>query len=240
MQVQMGDIAFTVQDDEFGLFWKQVANHAWEPDSFDVLRRLLTPDSTFVDVGAWIGPLTLYGAHLARRCHAIEPDPCARAALTANVALNPDLSDRISVHPAAVAEFEGTAKLGNITSRAGGDSMSSLLFGDAPTSWVVDCITLEGLINRLGIGKVGLVKIDIEGAEVEVLSGSRSYIESAKPPLFLSVHGRFWPDPLPRMQRLLNVLSAYREILTPKFLPVDPQTFLDEDHLGGLFEIVAL
>lgn len=240
MQVQVGDIAFTVQDDEFEWFWKQVTDRAWEPDSFDVLRRLLTPDSTFVDVGAWIGPLTLYGAHLARRCHAVEPDPRARTALNTNVALNPDLSDRISVHSVAVAEFEGTTKLGNITSKVGGDSMSSLLFGDAPTSWVVDSVTLEGLINSLSIGKLGLVKIDIEGAEVEVLSGSWSYIETVKPPLFLSVHGRFWPDPRPRMQRLLNVLSTYREILTPKFLPLDPRTFLDEDHLGGLFEIVAL
>ena len=240
MQVQVGDIAFVVQDDEFGWFWKQVADRAWEPDSFDVLRRLLTPDSVFVDVGAWIGPLSLYGAHLARQCHAVEPDPLARAALTANVALNPDLSDRIWVYPVAVAEFEGAARLGNLTSQSGGDSMSSLLYRDAPTSWAVDCVTLEGLIDSLGIANPGLVKIDIEGAEVEVLSGSLAYIERVKPPLFLSVHGRFWPDPLPRMQRLLNILSTYREILTPQFLPLDPHTFLDEDHLGGLFEIVAL
>jgi FkbM family methyltransferase len=240
MQVQVGDISFAVQDDEFEWFWKQVADHQWEPDSFEVLHRLLAADSTFVDVGAWIGPLTLYGAHLAGGCHAVEPDPRARAVLTANVALNPDFNDRIHVHSVAVAEFEGAAKLGNITSRAGGDSMSSLLFGDAPTSWVVDCFTLEGLINKLDIDKVGLIKIDIEGAEVEVLSGSWSYIETVKPPLFLSVHGRFWSDPLPRMQRLVDILSTYQEILTPQFLRIDPRTFLDADHLGGLFEIVAL
>jgi len=205
-----------------------------------VLQRFLTPSSTFVDIGAWIGPLTLYGAHLAGHCHAVEPDPLARAALTANIALNPELSNPINEHPVAVAEFEGKAKLGSITSSSGGDSMSSLLFGHSSVSWTVECVTLEGLIDSLGIVTPCLVKIDIEGGKVEVLSGSWEYIERVKPPLFLSVHGKFWPDPPPRMERLLNVLSTYREILTPQFMPVSLGTLLDADHLGGLFEIVAL
>ena len=116
--MQVGDVSFAVQRDAFEWFWRRVTDGKWEPDSFDVLRRLLTPDSTFVDIGAWIGPLTLYGAHLAGHCYAVEPDPRAWATLTANIALNSDLSDRIGVHSVAVAEFEGTESLGNITSRS--------------------------------------------------------------------------------------------------------------------------
>ncbi len=220
MRVQVRNVEFSVEEDEFGPFWRRVVDGCWEPASFGVLDRVLTADSTFVDIGAWIGPLTLYAANLADRCHAVEPDPRARAGLLANVACNPGLADRIQVHSAAVGEAVGQAHMGSITSDVGGDSMSSLLFGTAATSWVVECVTLEGLISGFDIPSLGLVKIDIEGAEVEVLNGSREYVEKTHPPLFLSVHGRFWPDPLPRMRVLLDVLSAYDEILTPSSCPL--------------------
>jgi FkbM family methyltransferase len=231
-------VEFSVDEDEFAPFWQRAEAGDWEPASFAILDRMLAADSTFLDIGAWIGPLTLYAASVARRCHAIEPDPVARAGLLANIARNPQLAGRIQVHAEAVGEASGQGRMGNITSDAGGDSMSSLLFGTAANAWPVECVTLEELIS--GIDPPSLVKIDIEGSEVEVLAGSREYIEKTRPPLFLSVHGRFWPDPLPRMRALLDVLSAYREILTPDFVPIDRQCLLDPDHLGGLFEILAV
>ena len=240
MRVQVRNVEFSVEEDEFGPFWRRVVDGCWEPASFRVLDRMLTADSTFVDIGAWIGPLTLYAANLADRCHAVEPDPRARAGLLANVACNPGLADRIKVRSVAVGEVAGKARMGSITSDVGGDSMSSLLFGTAATSWVVECVTLEGLMSGFDIAGLGLVKIDIEGAEVEVLNGSRGFIEKTHPPLFLSVHGRFWPDPLPRMRVLLDVLSTYHELLTPEFVPIDRRCLLDQDHLGGLFELVAV
>jgi len=238
MKVQVRDVEFHVEEDEFAPFWRRVTAGDWEPASFGVLDRMLTTDSTFLDIGAWIGPLTLYAANLAPRCHAVEPDPRARAGLLANIARNPRLAGRIQVHPEAVGEVSGQGRMGNITSDVGGDSMSSLLFGTAANAWAVECVTLEGLIS--GIGTPSLVKIDIEGAEVEMLNGSREYIEKSRPPLFLSVHGRFWPDPLPRMRALLDALMAYREILTPEFVPIDRRRLLDQHHLGGLFEILAV
>jgi len=237
MRVKVKDVGFDVEEAEFAAFWRRVEAGDWEPASFGVLDRMLAADSTFLDIGAWIGPLTLYAAHLTPRCHAVEPDPRARAGLLANIARNPGLAGRIEVYREAVGEFRGPDRMGNITSRAGGDSMSSLLFGTAANAWDVECVTLEGLADR--IGPLSLVKMDIEGAEVEVLSGSREFIEKTRPPLFLSVHGRFWPDPLPRMCALLGVLSAYPEILTPEFVPIDRRCLLDQDHLGGLFEIIA-
>ncbi len=240
MRVQVGDVEFFVEEDEFVPFWRRVIDRDWEPASFGVLDRMLTADSTFVDIGAWIGPLTLYAANLAHQCHAVEPDPRARAGLLANIARNPGLAERVHVHSVAVGEVAGAARMGSITSDNGGDSMSSLLFGAAATSWAVECVTLEELISGIDLTSPGLVKIDIEGAEVEVLNGSRDYLEKVHPALFLSVHGRFWADPLPRMRLLLDVLSTYQEILTPEFVPIDRQCLLDQRHLGGLFELVAV
>jgi len=238
MQIRVRDIEFFVEEDEFAPFWRRVCDGDWEPASFAVLDRMLTPGSTFLDIGAWIGPLTLYAASLAQKCHAVEPDPRARTGLMANIACNPRFAERIQVHPEAVGEIRGEAQMGNITSDFGGDSMSSLLFGTAQNAWTVECVTLDELIGSMDVPS--LVKMDIEGAEVEVLNGSRNYIEEVRPPLFLSVHGRFWPDPVSRMRTLLGILSAYHDILTPEFLPIDRQCLLDQHHLAGLFEILAI
>jgi FkbM family methyltransferase len=240
VDVQVGRYVFSVVDDEFAPFWERVTAGDWEPCSFTLLDHFLSSGATFVDIGAWIGPLTLYAAHLAGSCHSVEPDARARACLEANVALNPNLAERIVVHGVAVAESTGRRRLGSVTSTVGGDSMSSLLFGEEPASWSVDCVTLEALLRGLGSGPPGLVKIDVEGSEVEALCGSERYLAEYRPPLFLSVHARFWPDPLPRMERLLDVLSSYPELLTPELAPLDPRRLLDADHLGGLFELVAI
>jgi FkbM family methyltransferase len=240
MQVTVGQAEFVVADDEFVPFWRRVVAGDWEPASFHVLDRMLKPGSTLVDIGAWIGPLTLYGAGLADRCHAVEPDPRARDGLLANISRNPGLADRVRVHPVAIGATAGPARLGNITSVVGGDSMSSLLFGTAATSWPVECVTLEEFISGIDPPHLALVKIDIEGAEVEVLGGSRDYIERVHPPLFLSIHGRFWSDPLPRMKELVDILSSYREVMTTEFLPLDPRYLLEDEALHGLFELVAV
>jgi FkbM family methyltransferase len=240
IEVRVGRHSFRVVDDEFAAFWERVTDGDWEPHSFAVIDHFVSSGLTFVDIGAWIGPLSLYAAHLTDRCHAIEPDGRARACLEANIALNPPLAERIVVHPVAIAERPGVARLGSITSAVGGDSMSSLLFGDADASWPVECVTLEAFVGTLPPGPLGLVKIDIEGYEVSVLEGSRSYLAASHPPLYLSVHASFWDEPRPTMERLLDLLSTYRELLTPALEPIAPDDLLDDDHLSGLFELVAV
>src|SRR5262245_63720917 len=65
MRVRVRDVSFQVRDDEYAAFWARVGSGDWEPDSFGILDHFLSGESTFVDIGAWIGPLTLYGASIA-------------------------------------------------------------------------------------------------------------------------------------------------------------------------------
>ena len=73
---------FTVADEErYREYWSSVVDESWEPETFMVLKGLIEPDSTYVDIGAWIGPTVLYGGQIAARCITAEPDPTAREAL---------------------------------------------------------------------------------------------------------------------------------------------------------------
>lgn len=240
MDVSVRGQSFAVCQDGFAAFWARVAAGDWEPDSFAVIDRFLVPGTTFMDIGAWIGPLTLYAASVAGTVHAIEPDPAARAVLEANIGLNPRLAGRIKVHAVAIGDRTGPARLGNITSADGGDSMSSLLYEEAPVSWAVDCTTLDRFLAAVDDPVPSLIKIDTEGTEVELLDAARDWLAATHPTLLLSVHARFWPDPYPRLTRLVDLLSGYRELLTPWLSPVDPQTLLDDEHAHGLFELVAV
>jgi len=240
MDVTVRGRSFAVREDNFAAFWARVAAGHWEPDSFAVIDRFVAPGSTFVDLGAWIGPLTLYAASVAGAVQAIEPDPVARTVLQANIGLNPRLAERIKVHAVAIGDTTGAARLGNITSAQGGDSMSSLLYADATMSWPVDCTTLDEFLMAVDGPVPSLIKIDTEGTEVELLAAARDWLAAIHPPLLLSVHARFWRDPYPRLTRLVELLSGYRELLTPWFSPLDPQTLLDDEHAHGVFELVAM
>ncbi|MFE9690597.1 FkbM family methyltransferase [Micromonospora sp. NPDC005806] len=238
MDVTVGSARFRVGGGH-DAFWRRVIAGDWEPDSYGVLDRFLTPGSVLVDVGAWIGPLTLYAAAIGARSHAFEPDPVARAELLANLARNPELAGLVQVSPAAVGAAAGSVRLGNRTSAGGGDSMSSLLFAESPVGWEVSSVGLAEVLDGIADDELGLVKIDIEGAEAEVLSAAAAHLAARQPPLFVSVHARFWSDPRPRLEQLEAVLAGYDTVLTPGLRPFEPSLMLAEPYASGLFEVVA-
>ena len=60
----------------------------WEADTFEFVRRNVTPGGLMLDIGAWIGPIGLYAASLGARVIALEPDPVSIASLRENARLN--------------------------------------------------------------------------------------------------------------------------------------------------------
>jgi FkbM family methyltransferase len=239
VDVRVDGVAFRVggQHDDF---WRRVIAGDWEPNSYAVLDHFLRPGLVLVDIGAWIGPLTLYAAAIGARCLAFEPDPVARSELVTNLALNPTLAGWVTVSECAVGARPGQVRLGNITSEQGGDSMSSLLFAEAATGWEVPAVGLGEVLCGISPEDLGLVKIDVEGAEVEILDGAADYLARQRPPLFISVHARFWrPDPLPRLRRLAELLDAYEIIMTPDFEPFPLDQMFSDSYASGLFEIVV-
>ena len=78
-------------------FWDVVQNGQWEPKTFAIIERHCSPDHVFIDIGAWIGPTTLFAAGIAKHVYAVEPDPVSVVALKKNIALNAGFSHKITV-----------------------------------------------------------------------------------------------------------------------------------------------
>jgi FkbM family methyltransferase len=136
-------------------------------DVYDVPRA--PPPSVILDLGSSIGvSVKQFRARFPNaEIHAVEPDPVALAALRANTAGDP----RVFVHPFALGRRCGRQRF--YQSRLG---WASSLFGDrdeAGGRWIeVDVVTLSDLLDRLGLARVGLIKMDIEGAEWGVFANT--------------------------------------------------------------------
>jgi FkbM family methyltransferase len=135
-------------------------------------------------VGANVGFFTMIGAkRVGPNGHvvAIEPEPTNTAALRNHSALN-GFDGRITVCDSAAGEVDGSAMFdrpsGGCTGRL--TSKGSLKIGVVR----LDTLAADGAKPPV------VVKIDVEGAEAAVLRGSRSLLESARPKLFISTHGR--------------------------------------------------
>jgi hypothetical protein len=81
------------QSSLFQYFWEKLYAN-WEESTFTIFDRFLNTNSSYLDVGAWIGPTILYGAQKAEHVYAIEPDPVAYQELTRNLQLNPSLTSK--------------------------------------------------------------------------------------------------------------------------------------------------
>jgi FkbM family methyltransferase len=181
--VRLGVHTIRVADDQ-PTFWDRVEAGTWEPGTLRVLDDLLGPGSLFVDIGAWVGALTLYAAALGAEIVALEADPRALDQLGRNLAANPDLAARVTVVPRALTAEGGAVRMG--ARRKPGDSMSSVLLAGAGETWTSPGMTPGELASRLP-GRADLVKIDIEGGEYGVLPRLGPLLDGG-PALLLALH----------------------------------------------------
>jgi FkbM family methyltransferase len=184
--VRMGNRAIRVADEQ-PTFWDRVEAGRWEPQTLAAIDRLVNADTTFLDLGAWVGPTALYAAGIAQRVIAIEADPAALDQLRRNLAANSDLAQRIEIVPRAVHAHEGHVTMGS--RRKPGDSMSSLLLAGAERTWEAATITPAQVAGMIAADERLVVKIDIEGAEYDLLPALEPLLERARAVL-ISFHPR--------------------------------------------------
>ncbi|MEL7212404.1 MAG: FkbM family methyltransferase [Pseudomonadota bacterium] len=187
--IEMNDRRFSVEEGAHGRFWRKLKKGVWEPETFEVFDAQIDPDALMIDVGAWIGATCLYGAQLAKRCIAFEPDPIAFAALEKNVACNADTDwvDRLSIVNGAVNKDGKSFKLG--ARNEGGDSQSSVLFGDRETTWTVNAQRLDEVVKaHADADQPIFLKIDIEGGEYDLIPEIAPVLADPRVRAFISFH----------------------------------------------------
>jgi FkbM family methyltransferase len=185
-------------------FWQNHFATSWEPETKQVVERFCHGTGVFVDIGAWIGPVSLWAAKAGDDIVACEPDPEAFEQLEANLVCNAGHLKVTTIY-GAISDHDGTALLGKRT--AWNDSMSSLV-GGTTDHIEVNCLTMESFLA--GVNDIDLINMDIEGGEGIVIPQAEPFLAELGVPLCLSLHPQWWTiDPLP------HLLNWKRENLTP-------------------------
>lgn len=209
VKVTRGNISFYSLYKNVGIdFWQSYTSGTWEAQTLNALDRYLLPDHSFIDIGAWIGPISLYGSHIAKHCYAIEPDPQAYSELINNINLNENIKNKISTYNCCIDDCSGYAKIGSIN--IPGNSISGFKWAESENSWTVKSFTLSDLIKINNISNFNFIKIDIEGGEAKVIPSMTNIIELYRPTLFISMHP-WWMDNVEKdIKNIFDTLSSYK------------------------------
>ena len=196
-------------------FWKGYMGKGWEPETFKVFDEFLDKNHSYIDIGSYIGPTVLYGSQLAKHCFAIEPDPIAFQELKNNIELNDHLKPHITLSKYCISDSIGTAKffVPNEKLEYGGGGSSSLLdWKNKKNFWEVQTTTLQQFIQSFSITDCNFIKIDIEGAEFDLIPSMSGYLKNQKPTLFIEIHLWALKDPMKKLDIMLQTLNGYDHI----------------------------
>jgi len=159
---------------------------------------------TVIDIGANIGGATLdWVSRLPEvTLHAYEPDPRTFEILSRNIEVN-HYGDRVRLYNEGVGAMVGTRQFYRV-----GASTATTAFPaerDALGSFAAQIVDLSKVVQRCGEDSyLPLVKIDAEGAEVEILEGSPSATLKKINQLIIECHDRFVPNAESRCMRVLE------------------------------------
>ncbi len=160
-------------------FWSDHYN-GWENSTFDFIIPRLDKDKTFIDIGSWIGPISLVTSQFSKQCICFEPDGIAYNEFKQNIELN-NIENihlenaAVSIHP----EIEiGCDVLGQSVTR---DSCKENVI-------TCKCFSIKDILDKYNLSEqdISVIKIDVEGHETELLKDKTLW--ELNVPMHISFH----------------------------------------------------
>lgn len=176
---------------------KGFENYEWQSKQ-EILKNLPS-EGVFYDIGANIGLFTTYIAQKRPdvTVHSFEPEKLAFECLQKNI--EPFSDQKISIHNKAIGTKTNQKKLFKSSSN---DGAHTLIEGNSENDsefQIVEVINLDEQIEKSNLPLPDVIKIDVEGFELDVIKGLKQTIVKSKPFMLiecsnkdLSEKGEFW------------------------------------------------
>jgi len=179
------------------------ARSALEPDTELGLLTVLQPGMTFYDIGANFGWLSIIAARLVGaqgKVLSFEPLETNVQIIEHNIRAN-NLGN-MTVLPFALGATDGPASFLLSLQPSWGMLAATGKQPAAPTGETTVAVKqLDTAIREYLLPSPHLIKIDVEGAEVDVLTGAADVIASYRPLMFIELHDTNWT--------VMDVLQQY-------------------------------
>jgi FkbM family methyltransferase len=210
------------------LRWRKWFSEGYEQPTFDFVRAHCKPGRTLIDIGAHFGIFTISALRkVGPSGKVISFEPCAatRAVLLKTVALN-GFGGVAEIRSEAVSNATGHSSF--FSSTIPGDAANSLI-GNAQHQRKSMVRTIR--LDDIQLSRVDAIKIDAEGAELQILDGSRALIMKHRPALLLSVHPMQIERSGRSLSELWNLLESLKLVPSFKDQPVSSEWFRSQTEL---------
>jgi FkbM family methyltransferase len=207
-----------------------------EPNETSVVRRIVQPDWTVLDVGAHIGYYTLLMARLLDRCrgrvYAFEPNPETFAILKEHVEMN-ELTHVTALNLALGASV-GYAELYLGPSHHSGPA-SMFPPACAEKRVAAEVSTLEEFVADSKLNRLDFIKMDVNGAEPDVLRGGREALAFYRPRMLMEVNPPMLAQSGRRPRDLLLLLRDLGYAVFRTDRPRSEITLSESGRLGYMY-----
>ncbi len=181
----------------------------WEPDLTRFIAGRLRDGDTFVDVGANVGYYSLLAAECvgpSGTVVAVEASPVVAADLRHHVAINQTenrirvLNKAASAEPGTLTIYAGPAHNVGMTTTVQSHGMHA--------EAEIEALPLNSMLSADDIAATRLIKIDVEGAEPDVVAGMAPLIPALRPDaeVVIELSPKWWGD---KTLRPIDVLRPF-------------------------------
>jgi FkbM family methyltransferase len=169
------------------IYWRGA--HDWAP--IFALEKQLKKGETFIDVGANQGEYSIWAGRKvgpSGQVVSFEPMKELFSQLQENIKLNPHFQTSITPIQLGLSDEPGELDL---YTNPGQNEGTNTIFSSNQFNIPLGKISLDTLDNqivKLGVQKLNMIKIDVEGAELQVLQGGKNTLETFRPKLLIEIN----------------------------------------------------
>jgi FkbM family methyltransferase len=154
----------------------------YEAGTLDIFSKILKPGDVFFDVGANIGLMTLFASKavgVSGEVHSFEPEPDTFRILSKNIEINNAENIKLNNIALGSEQKEGLIYPNMEINRGA----SSIVKQDGSVGKKIRINTLDQYLKNVSPLNIKLIKIDIEGYELEMLKGAKHLLQTNNAPI---------------------------------------------------------
>jgi FkbM family methyltransferase len=211
--------------------WCRYYEADYEPETFLFFRNYLKPGDVVLDIGAHIGLFSVVTSRLVGengRVFAFEPTPFTREVLTDVIRLN-KCEANVEIRPEAVADKVGTTFFFDTGTEV--SNANSLVKTERSKEKIeIPVTSVDEFVAERGLN-VNCLKIDVEGAEFDLLRGARRVFADQRPVARLGLHPESMAANGHSLKMIWDILEDYRYRAEYNGSPISKQDFCSQPTL---------